>query len=155
MPSLGAGVTDRTPESNSPFLGGVPLIYAPLTTLTCSTASTITAAQLLKGVLPINCTDTGTATLPTATLLNAAIPGVRIGTGFHVWVVNPGDSTLTLAVGTGLTLKVIDSEDAVVALATHYAGHYYFSCTGVEQPNDPSTSDSWDIYGFGTAVATA
>jgi hypothetical protein len=158
MAVLGAGATHRTPERNSPFLGGVPLVYAPLETISVTTGNTpvtLTAAQLLIGVLPVNCANNGVLKLPTAAALNAGIPGVEVGTGLHVWIVNPGAATCTLAINTGITNKSIDSDIAVLAMTTHTAGHYYLVCTGVANPSDPSTSDTWDLYGFGVTTATS
>ena len=161
MPILGAGLaTRRTPERNSPLLSsGVNLVKRALSTITVTSGTTpvtLTAAQVLKGFLPVDCQDTGTSTLPTATLLNAAIEGVEVGTSFAFTIWNGGDSTLTLAVGTGITAKTVDSESAVLTNATHCGSTFLLSCTGVANPSDPSTSDSWDLYpvvGTGTLSA--
>jgi hypothetical protein len=149
--------TRRTPERNSPLIGGSVVInpgaVATITVGSGTTPLTLTAAQILVGLLPVNCTDTGTLTLPTAALLNAAIPGVAVGNWFSFELINFGDSTVTVAVGTGITAKVIDSATAVLTTATNYSNVYHLVCTGVANPTDPSKSDTWDLYGMGTTAA--
>ena len=149
--------TRRTPERNSPLIGGSVVINpGPVATITVgsgTTPLTLTAAQLKVGLMPVNCTDTGTLTLPTATLLNAANPGITVGAWFEFTIINYGDSTITLAVGTGITNKSIDSATAVLTTATNYSNRYFLVCTGVANPSDPTTSDSYDLYGQGTIAA--
>ena len=150
----------RTPERNSPLLGSSvavnPGVVATITVGSGTTPLTLTAAQLLVGLLPLNCTDTGTLTLPTATLLAAAIPGIAVGNWFEFTIVNYGDSTATVAVGTGITSKVIDSESAILTtLATHVGARFALVCTGVAKVNDPSTSNTFDLYLLGTSTCTA
>ena len=146
--------TRRTPERNSPLIGGSVVVNpGPVATVTMSSTKTLTAAEVLVGLIPANCTDTCTTTLPTAALLNAAIPGVAVGNWIEFTFINFGDSTITLAVGTGITAKVIDSATAVLTTATNYSNRYMLVCTGVANPTDPSKSDSWDLYGCGTVAA--
>ena len=149
--------TRRTPERNSPLIGGSTVINGgPVATVTAGSTKTWTAAELLIGFIPVNCTDASTSTLPTAALLNAAIPGVAVGNWFKFTCVNYGDSTLTWVMGTGITNKVIDSEDVILdSLATHVAQDYYLVCTGVANPTDPSKSDSWDFYAGPFTVTTS
>jgi|WetSurSiteA1Bulk_404760.scaffolds.fasta_scaffold100211_2 hypothetical protein len=146
--------TRRTPERNSPLLGGVPIVKGPVATITVgsgTTPLTLTAAEVLVGLLPVNCTDTGTLTLPTAALLVAAMPGIAVGNYFEFNLINFGDSTVTVAVGTGITAKVIDSATAVLTTATNYSNRYFLVCTGVAA--NGSSSDSFDLYGMGTTAA--
>ncbi len=151
--------TRRTPERNSPLLGGVPVVKGAVATITVgsgTTPLTLTAAQLLVGLLPFNCTDTSTVVLPTADLLAAAMPGIAVGNWFEVSMVNYGDSTITVSVGTGITAKVIDSEAAILnGLATHIGQKFALVCTGVANPSDPTTSNTFDLYLLATSTCTA
>lgn len=65
---------------------------------------TLTAAQVLSGLLVVDCAGAGrTYTLPTAAILVAAIPGVQVGDIVRCKVVNGSDAAeaITLAAGTG------------------------------------------------------
>lgn len=149
--------TRRTPERNNPLFSGVPIKkFSPLNTqlTTAGGARTITAAELLGGFLTLDVEDAQTITFPTAALLNAAIPGVEVGSGFDVDVINFGDSTLTCAEGTGMTLKAIGGLDAVMTVVAAASKRFRFICTGVADPYTPGSSDSWDVYAFGS-VGTA
>src|SRR4051812_6506557 len=102
--------TSRTPERQSPFFSSVTLPFKTATQQTLSTAGgvvTMTAAQALQGLIPCDCQDAQTFTLPTATILNAGIPGVQVGTSFDLDIINYGDSLLTIGLGTGITKTTI------------------------------------------------
>jgi hypothetical protein len=102
-----------------------------------------------------DCQDAQTWTLPTATLLNAGIPGVEVGSVLEFSVVNYGDTTLTIGLGTGITKTTIAGVAAIMTLATLTTKRFRLECTGVKNPSDPSTSDAWVVWtiGAGTAVA--
>jgi hypothetical protein len=71
-----------------------------------SGTATITTAQLLKGSLVFS-GGGGTQTLPTATLLGAAL-GAKQGTRFEFTVDNTaGSGTCTIAVGTGINAAAV------------------------------------------------
>jgi hypothetical protein len=83
-----------------------PLIVntAAGTSITTAGNETLTAAQLLGGIIVRDCTGAGrTDTLPTAALLVAAIPGAAIGDTVRCWIVNGSDAaeTITIAEGAG------------------------------------------------------
>jgi len=68
----GAGFS---PLRGEPTMGGIPLPTRTATAFTLTTgggARTLTAAEVLGGLLLVNCDDAQTATLPTAALLLAA-----------------------------------------------------------------------------------
>ena len=161
MALLGAGLaTRRTPERNSPLLGGIPLPYAPSVYVLANSATTpvtATAAQILSGMLRVNCDDTATLTLPTATLLNAAIEGIYVGMCFEFSIINSGDTTLTVAVGTGITNKLMTQASttvsAVLTIVSNASKRFRLECTGVANPSDPSTSDAWDLLAYGSVAA--
>ena len=153
--------TRRTPEPNTPIFSSGVVFYnlsglATITVTSGTTPVTLTAAQLLLGRLNVDCQDTGTITLPTATLLAAAIPGRVAGTAFDFTIWNGGDSTLTLALGSGITSPTVDSESGVLTNATHCASTWTLRCYTVANPSDPSTSEAWYLYPkVGTLVASA
>lgn len=145
-------VTTFEPVKN--YAGFSSLVY-PKVTATAKTVSsgtsttpTWTAADILSGLIVVNCDDAGTATLPTATLLNAAINGVTVGTSFEFWIRNTGDSTLTIAAGTGGTLAT-GNTNTVLTVQTKI---WKLVVTGVKQPADPSTSDTYTLYSGVTSV---
>jgi hypothetical protein len=105
-----------SPVSGFPRPALTPIFNMPGFSATATVASTgsgvitLTAAQLLSGLLFVDCQDAQSATSPTAALLCEAIPGVT-GTaqntgpcGFRFQIKNTGDSTLTLIAGTGATV---------------------------------------------------
>jgi hypothetical protein len=151
--------TRRTPERNSPLLSGViidKIVPLNVQLTTGGGIRTLTPAEILGGLLTLDVEDAQSATLPTAALLNAAIPGVEVGTSFQFDVINFGDTTLTIVVGTGITAKSISGVAAVLTLVANASKRFRLVCTGVANPSDPSKTDTWDLYGFGSlAAATA
>ncbi|HEX7796746.1 MAG TPA: hypothetical protein VF456_20430 [Vicinamibacterales bacterium] len=107
-----------------------------------STTPTWTAADILSGLIVVNTDDAGTATFPTADLLAAAINGVTVGTSFDLWIRNTGDSTLTVAAGTGGTLAT-GNTNTVLTVATRL---FKFVITAVKVTADPSTSNTYTVY---------
>lgn len=145
----------RTPERESPLFSGVMLPkFAPVTKVltTAGGVITLTAAECLSGLLKIDCDDAQTLTTPTATLLNAGIPGVAVGTTFSLFVINFGDTTLTIGLGTGVTKETIHTVAPVLTIVTLAAKHLIFICTGVNGVAG-ATSDSWDLVALGSTAA--
>ena len=97
LPSVGGGyqVTDGNVSEAVLLVQGAPA--------TVSAAGTLTAAQLLSGLVVCSGTP-GTQTLPTVALLEAVLTNSKVDSGFEVSFVNTAGSTLTLAVGTGWTI---------------------------------------------------
>lgn len=82
--------------------------------------ATITAAELRKGLITSTSAAGVTATLPTATLLAAAL-GAQRGTSMEFIVDNSvGASTVTVAVGSGITVAtaVVTGADTLTVAAT-------------------------------------
>lgn len=84
---------------------GSPAIYAQAAPAAKTVAVTLTAAELLTGII----TGTHSAgatqayTLPTGTLLDAALPGMQVDEAFEWTLINlstPAASTITLTAGT-------------------------------------------------------
>lgn len=139
-------ITTFEPVKN--YAGFSSLVY-PKVTATAKTVSsgtsttpTWTAADILSGLIVVDCDDAGTATLPTADLLTAAINGVTVGSSFEFWIRNTGDSTLTIAAGTGGTLAT-GNTNTVLTVATRI---FKVVITAVKQPTDPSTSNTYTVY---------
>lgn len=120
---------------------------------TATTPVTGTVAQLLGGLLAVDCQDAGTWTTPTAALINAAIPGARVGLSFEVDVINYGDTTLTIGLGTGVTKVTIATVAAVLTIVTLASKRLRFVCTGVVNGSDPTSTDAWVVYAFGSTAA--
>ena len=77
-----------------------------VSTISTAAAATLTAAQVLGGlILRDPAGGARTDTLPTAALLAAALPGVVAGTAFEFTIRNTADAseTITVAAGTGGT----------------------------------------------------
>jgi hypothetical protein len=155
MASIDSLANRRTPERRTPLMGGPVVERLTPATIAFSGATTLTAAQLLKKLIPLNCSSGATLTLPTADLIVAAMPGIGVGDVLEVQFINPGSSTATLAEGTGITNKVIDSEDAILTIATHQSLRIALVCTAIANPSDPSTSNTFDLYGYGQVTATS
>ncbi len=150
--------TRRTPERNSPLLSG-PIIQKGVTVsnvlTTAGGAETITTDELLAGLLVADCQDAQTWTLPTAAQLNAAIPGVVVGSVLEFTVVNYGDTTLTIGLGTGITVTTIATVAAIATIATLTCKRFRLECTSIKAANTPGSTDAWVLWtiGAGTAVA--
>lgn len=101
IPTVGLGYQSNDGNLNEPKIGAMP---APQT---ATTSATLTAAQLLGGVLVGTAgTSAVTYTLPAVSVLEAAIGTDRkVGTSFDLTIINLGTSSgvITLAAG-GFTL---------------------------------------------------
>jgi hypothetical protein len=145
-----------TPQRRSSLLGGALVEALTPVTHTMTTGNiTLTAAQLFAKLIPLNSTGAGNLTLPTATLIMAYKAGLVVGDVLEFVVINYGNDTTTLAVGSGITNKVIDSEDAILTIATHIGTRWALVCTGKADPSDPSKSDAFDLYLLGTSTVTS
>lgn len=99
LPQVGGGyqVTDGNVSEATLLVQGAPS--------TISTGSgTVTAAQLLSGIIITSNATPGTQTLPTVALLEAVLTNGKVDSGFEVSFVNTAASTLTVATGTGWTI---------------------------------------------------
>jgi hypothetical protein len=98
------------------------------TTLTADT--TLTAAQVAVGLVVCNkgSDATLTVTLPTATLLDAAVPSAKVGSAFELTICNNNNtgSSSTVPVTTGTGITVFGS----VTVPRHGAHTYRFVKTG-------------------------
>lgn len=125
-------------------------VPANIVLTTAGGVRTLTPAEILGGLLLVDCQDAQTMTLPTAALLAAAIPGVAPGTMFDLDIVNYGDTTLTIGLGTGITKTTIATVAPVLTLVTLAAKRLKFVCTTVA---GGTVVDAWVVYAFGSTAA--
>lgn len=126
-----------------------PSKTATLVTLTTAGGVvTLTVAQILAGLLRCDCQDAQTMTTPTAALLVAAIQGCLVGTSFDLDVINYGDTTLTLGLGTGVTKITVAGVAAVLTLVTLASKRFTFVCT-----NATPGSEAFTVDAFGSTAA--
>jgi hypothetical protein len=95
---------------------------------TATATATLTAAQVVNQMLVANpSTSAATYTLPTAALIDAAVPNATVGSTFDLSIVNIGTSSgaVTLATATGLT----DGGNAFVAVAVTSSAVFRFRKT--------------------------
>ena len=88
---------------------------------TATATATLTAAQLVGGMLVANpSTTAATYTLPAASTLEAALPNATVGSTFDLSVVNIGTSsgTVTFSMGSGTGFTDGGNAVAVVAVTT-------------------------------------
>jgi len=109
---------------------------------------TMTTAELLGGLLRVDCDDAQTLTTPTAAAIVAAIQGCQVGTSFECDVINYGDTTLTIGLGTGVTKLTIHTVAAVLTLVTLTAKRLRFVVT-----NTTGGSEAVEVYAFGSTAA--
>lgn len=103
---------------------------------TATSTATLTAAQVTGNWLVANpSTSAATYTLPTAALIDAAVPNASVGSTFDLSIVNTGTSSgaVTLATATGIT----DGGNAFVAVAITSSAVFRFRKTG---------DAAWSVY---------
>lgn len=128
-----------------------PTVTPTLITLTTAGGVvTLTAAQLLSGLLTCACEDAQTMNTPTAAAIVAAINGCQVGTSFDVDVVNYGDTTLTVGLGSGVTKASLAAApvSAVLTIVTLAAKRLKFVVT-----NATVGSEAVSVYAFGSTAA--
>jgi hypothetical protein len=139
-------LTSFTPQQGFPDF--TSLVYENRTVTSYADTATVTAAELLGGVLIDTKNGAVTLTLPTATLLNAAVPAAAVGKSFVFYVRNTGNNTTTVAVGTGGT-SVTGNTLTVATVSTRI---FMVRITGVLKGDDPSSSNSYDLYSLGVSA---
>lgn len=134
----------RTPERRSPILSGLPVpLFAPATDATAA-AITMTAAQLLAGIILRDPNGAGRADLvPTAANLRAALPGIEVGSGFEFTIRNTADAaeTITVTTNTGATLS------GTMTIAQNNSKRFLAVFTNVTPG-----SEAYSLYSLGTSV---
>jgi len=149
-------IKNTTVTTVSPFLAGLAFPTEVPYTKTLTTGGgviTLTAAECQRGIFVINCDDAQTLTLPTAALLNASLSSCVVGTTFPMFVVNTGDTTLTVAVGTGGTLVNGNSKSTVATIVSNASKMFLVNITGVAVASVVGTTDTYVLYGSGSTAA--
>jgi hypothetical protein len=82
-----------------------------VTSISTASGVTLTAAQIVEGLITRTGAGPYTDTTPTAALIVAAIPGAEVGSSFEFIVTNGMRGALTISGGTGVT---ISSAEAVI-----------------------------------------
>lgn len=103
--------------------------------------ATLTAAQLLGGILSIADTAGRTLTTPTAALLKAAIPRCKVGSSIVFSIQNTGTTATVIAAGSSVT--VIDTNNTSDNIAAHTTGLFALYCTLA------SSSPTFSLYRLG------
>jgi hypothetical protein len=130
LPSVGGGYQIGDGNQNEVQMFAAPAPVAKTVT------TTLVASDLLTQLITSNpgASTAATYTLPTATLLEAAMTNVKPNTGFDFYIVNTSvtaGETTTLAVGTGWTLV----GSGLIAITT--SGHFRARQSAV---------GSWSVY---------
>lgn len=133
---------------NQGFQDFSTLVYPTFTPATYPDTATVTAADVLGGFIIGTKAGAATLTLPTAALLNAAIPGASVGRSFEFFVRNTGNNTYTMAVGTGGT----SATGNTLTVATVNTRTFLLRITGVANGSDPASSDSYTLYSTGVSA---
>ena len=94
---------------------------------TATDTATLTAAQVVNGMLVATPTANATLTLPTAALIDAAVPNARVGSTFDLALINAAPATYTaaFALGTGIS----NGGNAIVSLAAATSALFRFRKT--------------------------
>lgn len=105
---------------------------------TATATATLTAAQLIGGMLVANpSTTAATYTLPAASTLDTALPNATVGSTFDLSVVNIGTSTGTVTFSMGSGTGFTDGGNAVVVVAVTSSALFRFWKTG---------DGAWTVY---------
>jgi hypothetical protein len=119
---------------------GVSDYYTATRETAVDDTATVTAAQLLKRIIDAVPTAAATFTLPTAALLVAAMPGVKVGDTFEFIITNnsAGANTITVAAGSGGTA------DGTLTVAQNVVRKFVVHVTNVT-----AASEAYFVYGIG------
>lgn len=102
-------------------------------TLSNASGQTLTAAQLLGGILDRAGAAGVSDTTPTAAALVAAFPGVAVGDVKEFSIRNRNTGTLTIVAGSGVTLE------GTTTIATVYTRRYAIRFTNVKSGSEAVT----------------
>lgn len=133
-----------SPLLGEPRMGLIPLPQVTVTTKSTAGAATLTASEILGGLLLRDPNGAGrTDTLPTAESLIAAIPGVMVNTSFQFDIRNTADAseTITIAAGSGGTTS------GTMTIAQNNGKRFIVVIT-----NNLQGSAAYTVYSLGTYV---
>ncbi len=120
--------------------GQISGTFVPSLTVTAlsDALATLTAAQLLGGLISIPASADRALTTPTAALLKAAIPRCKVGSTLAFVVQNTGASTATMTAGTNVT--IIDTNNTSKQVAANTSAKFGLYCT------DAGTTPTFSLY---------
>ncbi len=139
-------LTSFAPQQGFPDFSS--LVYETVTPATYADTATVTASDLLGGLILGTKAGAATITLPTAALLNAAVPGAALGKSFLFYVRNTGNNTYTVAVGTGGT----SATGNTLTVATLSTRIFRVVITAVAKGDDPASTDTYTLYSLGVSL---
>lgn len=143
--TLAPQIVDFTPrKAYGSFSQPINVKLVPTALPTGST--TLTATQFNNGLINMNATGASTLTFPSAQDLAQNINGVEIGTSQQVYINNVGTATVTVAAGTGGTLKAASG-----AIATLDVRTFLVVFTAIGDANNVGAT--YDLYSLGAASA--
>lgn len=139
-------VIDYVPTKQYPSFSGQVNQFLDLTTPTAGAAATLTAAQLLGGLI-LHDTSSGarTDTLDTAANIVNAIEGAQVGSTIEFLIRNTsaGAGSITVAAGTGGTISGTTGTTVIPYLQQQ---RYLLRVTAI------GASPSYTVYGLGLAT---
>ena len=139
-------LVDFTPAQG--FSSFSSLVYPTYTVTSYPDTATVTPAEVLGGLLIETKAGAATLTLPTATLMNAALPGPHVGQSFEFYVRNTGNNTTTVAVGTGGT----SATGNTLTIATLSTRLFLLRVTAVAKGDDPTSTDTYTLYSLAVSL---
>ena len=137
-----------SPSYTYPRFAG-PVFPTSTPTSLATGSQTLTVAHLLSALLILpNGGAAATFTLPTAALINAAIPGVAVGASF-VFTIRNDDAAdaITVAAGSGGTTSGTMTIAGVGVLKS-----FLVRVTSVKLSSDPAGVDSYTVYSLGSSA---
>ena len=112
LPSVGGGY-----QFNDGNLSEVKMSVAPAPATATDTA-TLTADQLLNGIIIGTPTATATYTLPLATAIDSTLSNSKVGTTFEFRVITAAAYGITIATNTGWTIGSSGTQGLMTIAAT-------------------------------------
>lgn len=97
---------------------------------TATDTATLTAAQIVGGILVATPTANATLTLPTAALIDAAVPSARVGSTFDLSFVNAAAATYTAAFAVSGATGVTNGGNGITSVAAASSALFRFRKTG-------------------------
>lgn len=146
MAILNFGPTSAFPKFSGVVIPSMAQYTQVLTT--GGGAITMTAAQVLAGLVRASTTNAQTLNTPTAAAIVAAINGCQVGNSFDLDIINYGASTLTVGLGVGVTTPTVAAVACVLTLATLVSKRFKFIVTNVTPG-----SEAVEVYAFGSIAA--
>ena len=142
--------TGFSPLRGEPTMGSIPMPSTTTSTVAAGTAKTVTAAQMIGGLVLHDPTGASTDTLDTAANLVAAMPGAAVGQSFYFDFVNIADAseTITVAAGTGGTTFTYSPATGTYTIAQNAGKRFLVQLTNVTAGSEAYTLYSLGSYTF-------